>query len=317
MEIDARALAPKLDRRADQWTPETLHRTFLKYGCAVVRGGIDHATQAKIKEAIDAAYLSRPGPQVWHPDIMAASGGRVSGWELVDTTLLQDFLAIAFAGQDWRPSHVATRRVKVASNQEWMKPLELHLDTFFHDFNFTINFWAPFDACGVDAPSLQLVPLNYRRTRAYSRFTGKVLRENEEYKCGYFRPDINDPNAATKHFGRNCFFRPEMMPGDVIISSNWIIHGTYCTPHMTKGRTDAELRFIGSSLEINASRLLVRLARLFSTESYDAEACASPLFPSGSHTRIGCSFCRWRGCRDGNNCPGLTGEGKQLVERSL
>jgi hypothetical protein len=39
----------------------------------------------------------------------------------------------------------------------------------------------------------------------------------------------------------------------VIIASNWIIHGSYRTPDMTKGRTSAELRFIGSHLDVAAS----------------------------------------------------------------
>jgi hypothetical protein len=32
-------------------------------------------------------------------------------------------------------------------------------------------------------------------------------------------------------------------PGDVIVSSNWIIHGSYRSPEMKKGRTSAEVRY--------------------------------------------------------------------------
>ena len=38
--------------------------------------------------------------------------------------------------------------------------------------------------------------------------------------------------------------------GDLIVASNWLIHGSYRTPDMHKGRTSIELRFIGTDLDI-------------------------------------------------------------------
>jgi hypothetical protein len=263
--VDARALARKLDAPASSWTPEKLHLTFLKYGCAVVRGAIDRSVQGKVKQAIDNAYLQKPDEtHVYDPDIAVASKDGVSGWELVDTPLLQGFLRLAFSGQDWRRLSVTARRIQgVGQDKNWQPPLELHLDSQFHGPTFTINFWAPFDPCGVDAPSLQLVPLDYRSTRAWASYTGKALRENEKWYFGYFRPDLADLESATAAFGPDCFLRPAMQPGDLIISSNWIIHGSYRTPQMTKGRTNAELRFIGSSLDLGKGSLFEMLGRTF------------------------------------------------------
>jgi hypothetical protein len=250
-EINASALAHKLDAPESSWTPETLHQTFLKFGCAVVRGGVDREVQRTIRAAVDVAYQGTSDAHVYDKDISKASEGRLSGWELVDTALLQNFLALTFSGQEWRRAYIAARRIQgVRDNPDWQRPLELHLDSQFHGFDFTVNFWVPFDRCGVDAPSLQLIPLSYQKTREYSQYTGELLREGEPYYFGYFRSDIVDPSAAIEAFGPECFLRPAMEPGDVIVSSNWIIHGSHRTPDMEKGRMNAELRFIGSKLDI-------------------------------------------------------------------
>jgi hypothetical protein len=62
---------------------------------------------------------------------------------------------------------------------------------------------------------------------------------------------IFDVNAVTGEFGSECFFHPVMRPGDVIIASNWIIHSSYRTPEMKKGRKSVEVRFIGDDIDIS------------------------------------------------------------------
>ncbi|WP_315763391.1 hypothetical protein [Bradyrhizobium sp. SZCCHNS2005] len=200
IEINAKALSKTLDRPASSWTPASLHRVFLLHGCAVVRGAVDCATRTRVKQAIDTAYLGRPSePHVYDTDITTATQGAVTGWELAVSPLIQDFLKLAFSGQSWKPAYVTARRIQgMEANQEWQQPLELHLDSQFHGFNFTVNFWVPFDTCGVDAPSLQLVPLDYHRTREFSQYTGQLLRDNDQYYFGYFRSDLLDPEASTK-----------------------------------------------------------------------------------------------------------------------
>ena len=41
-----------------------------------------------------------------------------------------------------------------------------------------------------------------------------------------------------------------MRPGDLIVSSNWIIHGTFQTETMKTGRTSIEVRYIGDKREV-------------------------------------------------------------------
>ena len=113
-----------------------------------------------------------------------------------------------------------------------------------------MNFWTPLSDCGIDSPTLQVVPLDYLNTRSYSGYVGKLLRGDEDFNLGYFANGVFDIQAVTKSFGKNCFLRPVMDAGDLIISSNWLIHGSYRTPAMTIGRTSIELRYIGTDLDI-------------------------------------------------------------------
>jgi hypothetical protein len=250
--IDVAKLVPVLDRHAAQWTALQLYKTFIKHGCAVVRGLIEPVRLAETKTVIEKAYLRYPGHHVHDAHLRLVTDERMSGWEIADAPLLQAFLRLVFEGQDWRQRELTARRIQGfdSASEDWQAPLGLHLDSQFHDFPFTVNFWIPFDDCGVDAPSLQLIPLNYRATRAYTGFTPKQKRAEDAYHFGHFTKDVLAIGNVTKGLGNRCFFHPVMQPGDVIVSSNWIIHGTYRTEKMRKGRTSAELRYIGTKLNV-------------------------------------------------------------------
>jgi hypothetical protein len=116
-----------------------------------------------------------------------------------------------------------------------------------------VNFWVPFDECGIDAPCLQVVPINYRDTRRYSGFSRKPVFERKDDGLGnwaFFPQEYYEPEKLQDDFGPDCLFRPVMHPGDVIVASNWLIHGSYQTPAMSRGRSSMELRFIGRCPDI-------------------------------------------------------------------
>ena len=98
MHINAACLACEFDKSATEWTVASLHRTFLDYGCAVVRGVIPFARLAATRDAISAAYEKTAELHVHDPDIRAISGGKPSGFELVDLPLLKGFLRRVFTG---------------------------------------------------------------------------------------------------------------------------------------------------------------------------------------------------------------------------
>jgi hypothetical protein len=187
MAINAASLARELDKSAAEWTVAGLHRTFLDHGCAVVRDVIPIARLAATRDAISAAYEKTADPHVHDPDIRSISGGKLSGFELVDLPLLKGFLGRIFRGRYWKEHSVSARRVQGTElDQQWQRPLDLHLDCQVHSFLFTVNFWIPFDECGVHAPSVQLVPISYKETRAYAGYTGTQLRSDGQWNEGYF-----------------------------------------------------------------------------------------------------------------------------------
>jgi O-acetylhomoserine/O-acetylserine sulfhydrylase-like pyridoxal-dependent enzyme len=66
-------------------------------------------------------------------------------------------------------------------------------------------------------------------------------------------------------FGDDCLFHPVMKAGDLIVSSNWIIHGSYHTPEMTQTRTNIEIRFMGEKLDVEPdfmTRSLMKFRRI-------------------------------------------------------
>jgi ectoine hydroxylase-related dioxygenase (phytanoyl-CoA dioxygenase family) len=243
-----------IDRDVTGWTPESLRAAYVEHGCAVVRGAIPQDTIAKLRAVTSGIYQRIDALHVYESQIAEATQGKLSGFDLVKNPLLQRFLDLVFAGQKYERESATARRIKASgSDNNWQEPLALHLDSYFHQFWFTVNFWVPFDECGVDAPCLQLLPLNYRDTRRYSGFSRKpVFKQKDRVaeNSRFFPNDSLTPESVENDFGTGCLLRPLVRPGDVIIASNWLIHGSYRTPAMTKGRSSMEVRFIGRCPDI-------------------------------------------------------------------
>ena len=96
--------------------------------------------------------------------------------------------------------------------------------------------WVPFDPCGVDAPGLAIVPAGRRRVINYLRrhFHGKKIpgwssSSHEWNETPAFRPE-----TIREEFGDLVY--PVMNPGDVVLFTNWTIHGSHVTTAMTKKR---------------------------------------------------------------------------------
>jgi hypothetical protein len=254
---NAQEISKVIDRH--DWTPDALHDVFVKYGCAVVRQAVPENLLFEIKNGIDLAYSRKDDLHVYDKDIAKATDGRLTGFEAAETPLLQEFLGLVFRGQNYKRAHVTARRIQGTElQQEWQKPLDLHLDCQFHSFNFTVNFWMPFENCGVDAPSVQFIPIDYQSTRRYSGFNGALQRHGQNWQFGYFPAGVFEFDRVVANFGNDAFFRPVMAPGDVIVASNWIIHGSYRTPTMKFGRTSMEVRFIGDEIDLVSRDIFLR-----------------------------------------------------------
>jgi hypothetical protein len=242
-----------IDRDIAAWTPEILRAAYVAHGCAVVRGAIDLDMIASLRRITSDIYDRTSSVHVHDPEIAEATQGERSGFDLISHPALKRFLDLIFVGQRYRREDSTARRISGTEMQsDWQPPLELHVDSYFHQFWFTVNFWVPFDECGMDAPCLQLLPVNYRETRRYVGFSRQPVHE---YRDGtgnsrYFPAGTLAPDRVQQDFGEGCLFRPTMKPGDVIIASNWIVHGSYRTPNMRSGRSSMEVRFIGQAPDI-------------------------------------------------------------------
>ncbi len=244
----------EIDRDVGAWTPESLRAAYVRHGCAVVRRAIDTGAIAKLRAVISDIYVRTNDVHVYDHEISDATRGALTGFELVGHPTLQKFLQLVFTGQRYERENATSRRIKAkGGDKDWQEPLSLHLDSYFHQFWFTVNFWVPFDECGAAAPGIQLLPIDYRATRGYCGFSKRPVFEERDGGLGnsrYFPWEEVSVDTLEHDFGRGCLIRPMMKPGDVVIASNWIIHGSYRTPDMTKGRGSIELRFVGTCPDI-------------------------------------------------------------------
>jgi hypothetical protein len=171
-----------------------------------------------------------------------------------------DLLGKIFEGWDyWINGNTLSRRVAMASKPpHWMLPLAPHLDAFVNDLEFTVNFWVPFQACGVDAPSLAVVLAPFHEMVAYTGFQNgaEVWVDPQPFKkLTRFRPAMKalfrelDPVmlADMNERFRDRIRMPTYEPGDAMMISNYTLHITHSTPNMTKSRESLELRFSSSA----------------------------------------------------------------------
>jgi hypothetical protein len=139
-----------------------------------------------------------------------------------------------------------TRRIDAFSPEGgFQPPLEPHLDSFFHSFKFTINFWIPFRQCGLDAPSLGVVCAPAAEVVAFADYDGAPEWDGGALVWNY--PNFRKAPFALEDlrvgFGTR-IYTPQYGFGDAMMLSNWTLHFTHSTPAMTARRSNVELRFI-------------------------------------------------------------------------
>src|SRR5207245_70955 len=85
-----------------------------------------------------------------------------------------------------------------------------------------VTCWVSLDACGLDAPGLELV------TQRLTQLVG---------------PAELSPVYIGSRFGPDEFWRPVLQPGDALLFCGEVLHRTHVIPAMTQDRTSIELRF--------------------------------------------------------------------------
>jgi hypothetical protein len=228
--------------------------TFLNQSCVLLRNFVDVAALDRAYDMTLKAYARVDGYHI-HPDHLRQFGMPMYSDILFDARHF-DLLSRVFGGRDYQIStDTSARRVGRERKQpHWLPPLGPHLDAFVHPPRFTVNFWIPFQECGIDAPGLGVVGAPFADVLAFAGYRdGAKVWDDPEPRGSYtcFRPAMkalhrnHDPDAIAQMRERFAgrIAAPSFNPGDAMMLSNWTLHQTHATPAMTKTRENLELRF--------------------------------------------------------------------------
>ena len=229
---------------------------FRANGFVLLRGAVPAHKVQRYREALDAIYRQydvSPGDFAAFPaaQVEAIRQGDVS--PSIFAALAGFTLEEYFRGRTLRALVKAEIKRAVPDLSTFMtvspKPdfaiggLALHTDGIIQGTAASvIALWSPLHACGVDAPGLAVLPASKERVIDYLRrkFPDKTIpgwcsttewNDTGAFDAMTLRDEFGDP------------WTPAMQPGDVMIFSNWTIHGSYVTPAMTKRRSAAIMRW--------------------------------------------------------------------------
>jgi hypothetical protein len=245
--------------------PDRIVSTLLHRGCVLLRNFVDTTALAQTYDMMVKAYE--------HVEKFHIQPGHLRELELPmysDILFSQQhytLLSKVFGGRDYEISaETASRRVgRIRQPPHWQGPLGPHLDAFIHAPRFTVNFWIPFQECGVDAPGLGVVEAPFADILAFTGYDNGAQLWADPAPVGEFtrfRPAMQamcrhrDPAviAELHERFRDRIRTPSFTPGDAMMLTNWTLHLTHATPAMTKTRENLELRFWSSALLDEISR---------------------------------------------------------------
>src|SRR3984885_9086302 len=130
---------------------------FLNQSCVLLRNFVDTAALDRAYDMTLKAYARVDGYHI-HPDHLRALGLPMYS-DILFGARHFDLLREVFGDRDYEISAdtSARRGGRVRAPPHWLPPLGPHLDAFVHPPRFTVNFWIPFQECGIDAPGLAAV----------------------------------------------------------------------------------------------------------------------------------------------------------------
>jgi len=150
-----------------------------------------------------------------------------------------------------------------AARQLWDRPLAFHVDAQFHQpARLSINFWAPLDACGLDAPGLRVIPLQVSAAKRYLEHNpaGYARLPTDINHMHHFRSAKLAEPVLKAHGLLEHVWAPVFEPGDVLAFTNFTMHATHYGEHMTRPRTSLEVRV---EWPIDSPTAWTRLSRPF------------------------------------------------------
>jgi hypothetical protein len=147
---------------------------------------------------------------------------------------------LSLLGGEWYPGAGQIRRISPLPEQQsrnWQAPIVMHCDgPILSRHAYSINFWVPMVACPGVAPGLQLVRGPFQPMQEAVKHDWEACTVDHDLELEMQRLYTSGKDGDPR-------FIPQLERGDVLVFHNWIIHGSYATPKMTKSRTSFELRF--------------------------------------------------------------------------
>jgi hypothetical protein len=167
---------------------------------------------------------------------------------------LRRVLSLSFAGERYHPADrdiLTTVRPPAEAAAQTNLGIPMHTDgSYYNDMLFGLTAWIPLDACGRDAPGLQLVAADHHEVRRYVEFDPSQPAPAEPYYNFHkYRADAFDLESIERHFGAERVVRPVCERGDLILFSNWCLHGTYQHTDMCRTRSAIHVRFEGDAFD--------------------------------------------------------------------
>jgi hypothetical protein len=134
--------------------------------------------------------------------------------------------------------------ISVSANLERsISGVPMHTDGIIQGTNkAVVAFWSPLHQCGVAAPGLRLLPASRQQVVRYlqEKFPTRSI-PGWSSATEWNETDAFNISALEREFGS--VWVPAFDPGDVVIFTNWTIHGSFVTPQMDSRRSAAILRW--------------------------------------------------------------------------
>ncbi|MDB5092035.1 MAG: hypothetical protein JWO85_136 [Candidatus Eremiobacteraeota bacterium] len=223
---------------------DAIVRTFSAVGAVHVRGAIPAGVLADVRAAAERTFHS------W--DELAADGVLPAGlatphlrrfiplndlplgYDPVDTLLHPAFRELARSYLGKEPELEASSHVRSIVLSRPDAHLPFHQDQTILKRPL-LNIWVALDACGVDAPGLELV------TESWSELRDPSPPEQPQFAVDHARLDAA---SVLEAFAAERFWRPVLQPGDAMLFSGATIHRTHVHAAMTADRMSVELRLV-------------------------------------------------------------------------
>ncbi len=231
---------------------EILQAALQQQGCFLLREILPLPLLQAAKAELEALYLD--ADQAWQSGQMTpaayhklfqyghlpfeegllplaeTSGGEANLYTcLLGIPSLQPFLSAIFG-----PSLFLIEKNSQPRRQHPFWPerqIPFHQDAEFLGGRPALNFWIPLDACGRNAPGLELwlVP----QKRVWFELNLDPLTPLYQQR---------DISAIQAQASREQFWQPEMAPGDLLVFDSFLFHRTWLTESMFEPRYSLEIR---------------------------------------------------------------------------